>query len=561
MPDFLLPRHLLKSGRSATHSVAVQNDETSLTFADFARDTARWQQTFATLAGQRISLYDEDAYQLACMLFGAWHAGKTPCLPADNLPATRAALRDIVDAFADELSPGATPAGAPSFSELCDNTARLVLFTSGSTGTPQAIDKKLGQLGEEVATLARQWEAVLQGDPVVVLGTVSHQHIYGLLFRVLWPLSAGRPFERLRSTFPETLLHRLRDTPAILVSSPAHLKRLPDTLDWASASTQIAAVFSSGGPLDKEALQRCKSLLGQAPHELYGSTETGGIATRCRQHDDEAPWQVLPGLELRVEGEQLSLRSPHLPDAHWHTTADRIRLEESGFVLLGRNDRIVKLEEKRISLDAIESALMACGAFSAVKAVVLPGAREVIGIAALPTPQGWSELARWGRREFAARHLEALKSSIIAEGLPRHWRYGARFPADAQGKVTVARLLAWFDPRRPVWHQASRSTTEAQIIIDVDAALPDFAGHFPGAPLLPGVTQLDWAIRLGRELFDLPEHFIGVDNLKFQSIISPDSQVTLSFTHDTDRHTLTFAYTSGTLQHASGRLCFGAVPC
>ena len=75
---------------------------------------------------------------------------------------------------------------------------RLVIHTSGSNGEPVAIPRRLAQLDAEVRALQQAFGAGL--DEALVLGTVSHQHIYGLLFRVLWPLAAGRPARRLCAT-------------------------------------------------------------------------------------------------------------------------------------------------------------------------------------------------------------------------------------------------------------------------------------------------------------------------------------------------------------------------
>src|SRR5690606_20980028 len=87
----------------------------------------------------------------------------------------------------------------PTSSELPalnSEVALLEMFTSGSTGEPVAIPKCLRQLEQEVSGLAN----TLEWGPLSrrVVGTVSHQHMYGLMFRVLIPLATGRPFEAIR---------------------------------------------------------------------------------------------------------------------------------------------------------------------------------------------------------------------------------------------------------------------------------------------------------------------------------------------------------------------------
>ncbi|WP_239683740.1 AMP-binding protein [Stenotrophomonas maltophilia] len=132
----------------------------------------------------------------------------------------------------------------------------------------------MDQLAREVDALQAAFGAQLEG--VQVHGTVSHQHIYGLLFRVLWPLAAGRLIHP-RRFFHEDLVGALAGTDTVLVATPAHLKRLPEQLDWASLHGRLRAVFSSGGPLPEEAARQVRQWLGVAPTEVYGSSETGGI--------------------------------------------------------------------------------------------------------------------------------------------------------------------------------------------------------------------------------------------------------------------------------------------
>ena len=81
---------------------------------------------------------------------------------------------------------------AAELKPLDSNFAGLVIYTSGSTGVAQAIPKNLSQMSAEIATLETQFGDVI--DDADIVATVSHQHIYGLLFNVLWPLSAGRAF-------------------------------------------------------------------------------------------------------------------------------------------------------------------------------------------------------------------------------------------------------------------------------------------------------------------------------------------------------------------------------
>ena len=188
----------------------------------------------------------------------------------------------------------------------------LVLYTSGTTGAAQAIWKKLAQMAVEVATLEKQFGDEL--GTADILATVSHQHIYGLLFNILWPLAAGRAIRAQNFSFFEELTTLDRD--CALVSSPAHLKRLPENPAWPMAAKRLRAIFSSGGPLPFEVAQESKRLLGRVPIEVYGSSETGGIAYRRQETKTNEAWTPFPGVDWRVDAEEqvLEVRSANLPD-------------------------------------------------------------------------------------------------------------------------------------------------------------------------------------------------------------------------------------------------------
>lgn len=510
----------------------------------------------------RLALHLEDAGELAIALLGAWRAGVTVLLPADLQPATRQRLADQADLWLTdqagdstlaELLGDALPA-APLDLDQC----RLLLCTSGSSGEPKLIEKRLRQLANEVEVLEDQWGAEL--GQACIIGSVAAQHIYGLLFRVLWPLCAGRPLLRKALPFPEDIQLASREhADFCLVASPALLKRMGDNLDWPALS-RVRRVFSSGGPLPAEAAQQLQQRLDHAPTEIYGSSETGGIAWR----QGGSLWQPFVGVELSQD-EQGALRiaSPCLPPDHVEQTADAARIQADGrFELLGRLDRIVKLEEKRISLPMLESALSEHPFVSEARLSVIEDNRAFLAALVALSDAGLHALRNQGRRALTQALRKHLAQYCEALALPRRWRLVRQMPCNAQGKLPQAQLEALLRTPRcltPERLGERQEDDQWHLELGVPVDLAHFSGHFPQTPVLPGVVQIDWAISLARQLIEnLPPRFQGMEVLKFQQLARPGDRLQLTLRFDAQRSKLHFSYRNGDAPCSSGRILLGA---
>ena len=535
-----------------------------------------WRALALRTPGEQVALYLADSLEFGAALLGAWQAGKTVWLSADTLEGSCTALATSVSAFFGEF-PAQFEAMTPSDGDACPLPwlaldpafDALVVFTSGSSGAPQAIPKRMSQLNEELETLETLFGARV-GDADVI-ATVSHQHIYGLLFKVLWPLTAGRAIHAHSLDYPEQIVDVLQRRDCVLVASPAHLKRLPETLDWSAVTGRLRCVFSSGGPLLPEGAAAAMRLLGQAPVEIYGSSETGGIAWRCRELGGAGAWEPVPGAEWRIDDAtgQLEVRSRHLPDDNWMLLQDRVTSAGANrFLLLGRSDRLVKIEEKRVSLDAIEAALLASGLALEARVIVCPergGARQQVAAFVVASNAGKELLASGGKLALNNALRAWLTGRVEPVAMPRRWRYLDQLPVNAQGKTTHAQLLALLGetdqrPRMPQMTVLEEGPVRVLLELTVPATLFYFDGHFAQAPVLPGVVQVDWAIHYGRRYFALAPAFNGMNALKFQQVIRPEQPVRLELSHDGANGSLSFRYFSDAGQHASGRVLFVSPP-
>jgi acyl-coenzyme A synthetase/AMP-(fatty) acid ligase len=514
-------------------------------------DVASLASLLAPLAGGRVALHCQDAYAFAVGLLALGQVGAVAVLVPSRQPG---ALLRLAGELAGFLLDGTdTPrqiAGRPCTSPLAAPRARreLValereapwaeLFTSGTTGDEKPVVKAVRHLEDEVAMLEARFGAAL-GPGARMLSTASPQHLYGLLFRVLWPLAAGRPFLRTALLHPEELAPSMEAADFALATTPVALRRLAERGALASHAARCRAVFSSGGPLDADVARRVNEALGAPPFEVYGSTETGGIAVRQQRAGDE-PWQPLPGVETAVDPEdgRLVVSSPFVSGGE-RVDAVRTRLATgdraepaagAGFRLRGRADRVVKIAEKRLSLPDMESRLREHPAVEEAALVMIegPGEARVAAVVVL-TPAGREAFAGGGRRALGRELSEHLARDFDRVLLPRAWRVVDALPRDAQGKVSARALRAVVSEpaTRPELLAFERGPRGAVVEWRIPRDLAQLEGHFPGHPVVAGVVQVHWVMGVLEELLGAAAQLASLEALKFHELLGPDQRVRL----------------------------------
>ncbi|GAA5176025.1 AMP-binding protein [Modicisalibacter zincidurans] len=539
-----------------------------VTLGEFQQRIGAWQACLDAIAepGQHWSLYARAPLEFAAALIALWERGDSALLPADDRPETLAATDRLTRARLGDIADGQVPGSpgrAPRWGRLDPERRALTLYTSGSSGEPQRLDKRFAQLDAELATHQALWPLGAR----LVISQVSHQHIYGLLFAILRPLCEGAPLADATCRYPETLhawLAALAADEAVLISAPPPLERLPESLDWPAVRARLAYVHSSGAPLSAAASARARALLDAPVLEIYGSSETGGIAWRDQHHGER--WTPLPGIEVRAdEQSQLWLRSPFIAARDWQRQADRIEPGDNGFRLLGRSDRIAKVGGKRVSLTAMDRALGADPRVREVRTVTLAQHATRLGaivrLDAVDLPHEHT-----ARRTLIASLRSRLLAGYEPTVVPRYWRFVAHWPSNAQGKLTAALVSRLFrdldDRRQPRWLGAIDSG-EGRCLIDfeVPERLAFLDGHFPGQPVVPGVVLVQWACQLAREQFALAAPFQGLERVKFPLLLLPGERARLVLNlaaASGDRQSLGFSVDSARGRHASGRVAFAA---
>lgn len=404
---------------------------------------------------QRFLLFADELEDFAVYFFALICAGKHIVLPPSDKPGQLHSLFEHIDMTIGSCTVPKKPhfqndfSGADTAQEplTLDNKVTLDFFTSGSTGNPKQVRKRFGQLCCEVFDLEMLWGEQLKQTQV--LATVSHQHIYGLIFKLLWPLLTGRTISPDTLLYPEDLSAQLmHNDSVVLVSSPAFLTRTLDEPLWQANQAKFAMIFSSGGPLPTQTALAIGQQAGFAPIEVLGSTETGGIAWRRQQGEGPYLWQAFDNVDIRIEADsqRLSLNSPYLHEPQWYVTDDRADIQSDGrFELLGRADRIVKIEEKRLSLDELEQQLSTHAYIKRCYALTLQGNRTVVGCVCELSQSGKQAYSEHNKRyvnQVLKQHLSQYFEAVL---LPRKWRYVETIPQNSQGKIEKLKIAELFE--------------------------------------------------------------------------------------------------------------------
>jgi hypothetical protein len=230
--------------------VAYWANETK-TLDDFLLDLSNCKDLLEK-APQRCGLFLHNSYHFAVTFLALTLSGRSPILPMGPQQDRLEALANKVDhwileplPYGRENSLGSSAESVTTFS--WDPDIQVSLQTSGSSGVPKVINKKLQALLLEVESLEQTFGTYCTPH-THCFATVPHYHIYGLLFKVLWSLRAGRSFNGDTTFTLEAFRERAqREKGGLLISCPAHLDRLPEGLKDLTLTFDLA--FSSGGPL------------------------------------------------------------------------------------------------------------------------------------------------------------------------------------------------------------------------------------------------------------------------------------------------------------------------
>lgn len=518
-------------------------------FTDDSRDVFDACLRFAAFLEKggvkELQIYIDDAFKFYAAFFGSLLAGAAPCVLAKPiLEANLTAVND--ENFSNFL------ANEPAKGLKFDPQAKFYLQTSGSSGKSKMIEKSLAQMIKESEYLVDELNFSGQNT---FFSSVSHRHMFGLTFKVFLPLVLGARVIADELNYPEAILG-LSLANHVFIASPVLLRTLAQS-PAAIALKGLSGIVSAGSPLKKELRSELGRICDARIIEIYGSTETGIVAK-----DDGCGLRLFDAVDAGLDDRgALSVSSPW---CEFFQTNDAASIDERRLTLQGRIDRIVKLNDKRVSLESIEAKLLESGLLADCYCAPHPKFKRIAALLQL-NGEGLKKFRKIGKKGVVAELKELLKLEF--KNSVRYFKIVEKMPRNQQGKFEKSEFEnALFASPKPVWSggrvneagkicYGSGQNLESALNCDTNAScvkfdeggdrldgaqkyefgaimhagLEIFESHFPNLPLLPGFMQLDYVFELASMVGVDISGASTVENLKFMKFVRPGDLLRIYF--------------------------------
>ena len=394
---------------------------------------------------------------------------------------------------------------------MIENNEQFVFHTSGSTGEPKTIIKSKDCMLAESRDLAKFFKF---SPDTIFVSTVSDEFMYGTTFTVMLPKALNCKVDGERVVYPEDIKDYEK---FVFVSTPSFLEKLAKYNYTFKHKPEM--IISAGAKLDDKIFGYLEKI-SKGVTEIYGSTEAGVVAYR-QKHNAKLKFFE------NVKYINNTISSPYFDESELELN-DELEFFEDGFIVKGRNDRIVKIQEKRISLDEIERDL---NKSNLVKKSYCLKLGDKLCSAIILNNKGEKFLENFGKLELIKAIKKSAPLNIIT---PKKWRFLTNLPTNERGKIDGARVKEWFNTNvtYPNIVKLENDGQNAEITLIFPKNSNFFKGHFPDFPILPGVVQLFFAKEFARDIFNL--YFVPqkVKKVKFSSIIKPEMKVKLVLTRN-----------------------------
>lgn len=383
------------------------------------------------------------------------------------------------------------------------------LKTSGSTGEPVLIKKYIYQMINEAKCIQNLLGSDFTNKNVCSI--VPHHHMYGMTFAVFMPIVLNFPVAE-RSPLLENL-SQLEEN--ILITSPEFLKKvvLYNKNYISDEFRNIELIITAGSILDDNIRLALNNITNAKILNIYGSTETGIIA-----YDVGQGFYLFDSVVIKnINGENEIISDWSMP----YTLKDNIVLNGNKLEIHGRNDRVVKIADKRFSLDMVETYIKNSDLIYDAYAYVV---NNRIGALISLTEKGKSLFKNAGKKGVV-EDIEKYTSNTFGNNL-RYYKIVANIVRNENGKLLKKEnddLIHKHQELEFIQEKVEKDEDNMTALFSayVREDIQYFPFHFYSFPLVPGFIELDYIVKLAEKFgYDFSK-INKISNLKFSSFIRP----------------------------------------
>lgn len=420
------------------------------------------------------------------------------------------------------------------FPKINPEDIMIVFSTSGSAGKKKEIKKSLKNLIKESEDLAEEFGFL---QDIEFVSTTTLNHLFGMTFHFMFALNSGGIINTDRINYPENLKGKNQ----VLISSPSFLGKMAKY----NESCLLNTIITAGAKLDDKtfdyALKISKNVI-----EIYGSTETGIIAYRKDYQDN---FRVFKNVSIVPKEDYTNVSTPYSISRE-NIIKDAIKLLPNGEIeLFGRTDRVLKIQEKRISAENLEDELLKNDYVN--EAYCLKCGEKLACLVALKN-SGMDFALKYGIPKLK----KVLKSFLDDkfEIVPQKWKFIDEIPKTINGKIDLEKIEEIFNLNLSLPLVLSREyeLNAATYKLYFYRNCNFFKGHFENYPILPGVVQLLLAILFTKDAFGISCNSGQFRRIKFSNLVTPDKIIDLRL--ETTERGIDFSYVDSEKKYSSGLL-------
>lgn len=454
-----LSLHEALFGNYDKHKIVAYSKNNSFThknFTDSIKALGLW--LFQDNSVKNIAICVENAYSFSITFIAAMYARKTPVLLGNITAHTFDDIKEKADLVISDLNIEGIAVPSYDFSELLnkaekfyteqkslesetetdnlfsslDEKSPIIFYTSGTTGKSKRVNKSLKSMQIDITCSYELSDSLETTDNLKLISTVPPYHMYGLTYRIFMPILRHIPMTTYMIRFPEELENYAESV--VLITSPAFVKRLDTNIK----APDIRFCLSAGSPMPDDAALAFYRWSDCPVTEIYGSTESNSMAHRDNRGDKPL---FIPFSAVKFVKTDDGYKLDSLMSDGYDRIDDNLEFEGPYFRITGRKDKIVKIEENRVSLTQIEKLLKDNPLIKdAVALVITRNSRSCIGAVCVLNNESITQNtnnkteAAFDKKTVVNALKEYLKGYLPAVAIPRYFRIVETIPVNHMGK-------------------------------------------------------------------------------------------------------------------------------